>query len=391
MMSLRMAPLLLSLSAPAWAGPETVVDTDLEAAVGGMMEEIGDAMEGMAREVDRELAKAEREAAAEGDVETLEGIREGREAMVDVVRELREELREMKSELNEIKAETEHERIQIEAEIPFDELEARSLGSLREFSDDVVVQKDMVVDQVEAFSGDIEVLGVVRHDAKTFSGDVIIREGGKVLGDAKTLSGDIVVDPGGLLEGVADTFSGDLVVRPGGMLSGAPMVHSVEEAHDGSGWGIASFFGGLFQRLVFLLAFAGAGVLVVALFPDRVRNVAVALEQRPARAGLLGLAWTAGIVVASILFFWTVLGPLVGMAVLGVAWMLGFVGLCQMLGDRLPFSYKPHGRWLAFLVGSVLMSFLGALPWIGLLTVLAASVFGIGAVFVSRFGSAAEA
>ena len=393
MMPLKMLPALILLSVPALASEPEPADTDLGTVTQDIMRTVGSAVEGVAREVDRELAQAEREAAAAGDQEAVDEIREGREAMLQVVIELRNELNEVKGELEEIKAEAIVDMVDVRSEIRLAELEERSMGSLRAFSEDVVITHDMVVDDVEAFSGDIEVLGVVRRDAKTFSGDVIIRKGGKVLGNASTLSGDVVVEAGGLLEGMAQTFSGDLVVEPGGVLAGAPILHPRHDAleHTGWGWSIASFFGGLFRRLVFLLAFAGAGVLIVALFPDRVRSVAVTLEEQPARAGLLGLAWTAGIVVASVLFFWTILGPLVGMAVLGVAWMLGFVGLCQMLGDRLPFSYKPHGRWLAFLVGSILMSFLGALPWIGFLTVLAASMFGIGAVFVSRFGSEAPA
>jgi hypothetical protein len=73
-------------------------------------------------------------------------------------------------------------------------------------------------------------------------------------------------------------------------------------------------------------------------------------------------------------------------AVLGLAWLMGFVGLCQAVGDRLPFEQKPHGRWLAFLVGALLLTCVGNLPVVGWLVVIAASTMGIGAALSSRLG-----
>ena len=72
---------------------------------------------------------------------------------------------------------------------------------------------------------------------------------------------------------------------------------------------------------------------------------------------------------------------------LGLAWLLGFVGLCQTVGDRLPLDLGPHGRWIAFLVGVVLITCLGSLPAIGWLFVSGASLVGLGAAISTRFGS----
>ena len=74
-------------------------------------------------------------------------------------------------------------------------------------------------------------------------------------------------------------------------------------------------------------------------------------------------------------------------ALLAAAWLFGFVGLCQAIGDQLPFAEKPHGRWLTFLVGMGLVSCVGSLPWVGVLVVFAASMMSVGASIISRFGS----
>lgn len=249
---------------------------------------------------------------------------------------------------------------------------------------DVEVRAGEVVEELMTISGDVFVRGTVTGDAMTVNGDVFIYEGGRVLGDAASMNGDVIIESNGVLEGEAHTLNGSLEVLPGGALHGATMPVPEPEVS----W-IGGLLAGLYRRLVFLLAFAGAGVLIVTLFQERVGRIAQYLEEEPAKAGLMGLAWSAGLILGSVLFFWTIFGPLAGAAVLGLAWMLGFVGLCQMLGDRLglPIPYQAHGRWLAFLVGAVLVSFLGALPWLGILVVLAASVFGVGAALQTSFGS----
>lgn len=321
----------------------------------------------------------------------------------DLLIDLRDELRDLRDEVDDIKSEAAEElaearleaaeeaaeALEEAAEIDLEELLSRARGPVHTYGDDVLIGEDEVVKEVATFGGDIEVRGVVVEDVRSFGGDVLITETGRVLGDAKTFGGNVTIEPGGVLEGSPDTLGGKVVVEAGGVVDHhRPRTpFDKEDPMPLGGWILGGIFS-FYRWLVFLLAFAGAGVLVVALFPDRVTRVAEQLEQRPLQSGLAGLGWALGILVASVLFFWTILGPLVGAAMLGVAWMLGFVGLCQMLGDRLPFAYKPHGRWIAFLVGSLVISLLGALPWVGTITVVGASLFGIGAAFNSRFGSA---
>ena len=105
---------------------------------------------------------------------------------------------------------------------------------------------------------------------------------------------------------------------------------------------------------------------------------------RPDRA-----AWWMGL-----LFAITILGlpmSFVLFGLLGIAWLLGFVALCQAVGDKLPFEQKPHGRWIAFLVGVLLVGFVGALPFVGWVTIVGISVIGIGAALSTKFGVASVA
>lgn len=250
-------------------------------------------------------------------------------------------------------------------------------GERASFGDKVVIGEDEVVQDAVAFGEDVVVRGKVRGDATSFGGNVRIKPGAVVLGDAVSFGGRVVVEEGGQVRGARVTMAQDATRS----------VDDASEEDEGSSFG--KVLTALYHRLVLLLSFAGAGVLLVGLFPDRVGRVAVALEEQPVRSTVLGLASTVALSFGALLFAVTVLGipvSFVIMSLLGLAWLLGFVGLCQAVGDRLPLQEKVHGRWLAFLGGTLLVTFVSALPFIGVMVVVLTSLAGVGAAFATRFG-----
>lgn len=245
-------------------------------------------------------------------------------------------------------------------------------------------------DEVVSFGADVVIEGSVAGDAVSFGGDVRVEQSGRVGGDAVSFGGEVQVEDGGHVAG--DRVSMGL---PGVALDLAP---APDEHHAVGSMPLASdtslLLQQLYHRLVLLLSVAGAGVLVVGLFPGRVSRVAQDLEQRPVRAAVVGLLATGFITLFSVLFGISTLGlglPISALLMggLGLAWLLGFVGLCEVVGDRLPLERRPHGRWLAFLVGIVLLTLVGSLPWIGWLVIGAASVLGVGGALSTRFGATA--
>jgi hypothetical protein len=304
--------------------------------------------------------------------------------------EIRPELQVMAAELRRAHAETERARDEmrhmraelrrVETESKADERELVGFGA------PVLVEAGNVVDEVVGFGDDVHVEGEVLGDATSFGGSVIIGPDGIVHGDAVSFGGHVQVEDGGTVHG-------------GRLALGVPGVGAIEVRHEGPAamgalTGVVSgesLFSRLYHQLILLLSFAGAGVLVVGLFPSRVGRIANHLESSPFRSGLVGVIATGSLALFSLLFavFTLGLGLPVSMmivAVLGLAWLMGFVGLCQAVGDRLPFEQKPHGRWLAFLVGALLLTCVGNLPVVGWLVVIAASTMGIGAALSSRLG-----
>jgi hypothetical protein len=250
------------------------------------------------------------------------------------------------------------------------------------YGDAIVVEPDEVVDEVVVFGNDVHVHGTILGSAQSIGGDVFVSETGRVEGDVLSFGGHIDVAQGGAVQG--NRLAMELPDRTPSFRPELGAIAGV--APD------ASMFENLYRRLVLLLSLSGAGVLIVGLFPKRVGRIAVALEERPVAAGVIGSFATGFIGLFSLLFAVVTLGlglpvSIVLMGALGLAWMLGFIGLCQAIGDRLPFQNKPHGRWMTFLVGVLLLTCLGSLPAVGYLVLAAASILGIGAAIATRFGA----
>ncbi len=280
----------------------------------------------------------------------------------DDVRLLRDELASMRAELAAQHAQLERLRAPEPKVIP------ASSGPRTVYGGPAVVESGDTVDEVTAFGDDVHVHG-------------------RVIGDATSFGGDVIVEEGGVVDGDATSFGGEVDVEDGGVVSGDRVAFADEPAS--AGYGVWTTLDDVRRRAVLLLSFAGAGVLVVGLAPNRVARVAAAIDHSPLRSFLVGTASSALLVVTSLLFAVTIVGLPVSfllLAVLGLAWLMGFVGLCHAIGDRLPFAQKHHGRWVAFAVGSALVAFAGSLPWVGWMAMVAASMVGLGGSLRSRFG-----
>jgi hypothetical protein len=261
------------------------------------------------------------------------------------------------------------------------------------------------VPEAVSIGDDVRVAGRVRGDAVSLGGDVIVASTGQVEGDAVALGGRVVVEVGGSVAGDRVTLDFPIAAfaglgagetTPEGVEAPPPPVDEPPRAAGSVLFAAHDLFHDVKRKVVWMLSFAGAGVLVVGLFPARVTRVARDLEDRPLRAAVVGTLASSFLALFAVLFTLLTLGlglPVGALllAILGVAWILGFVALCQAVGDRLPIEAKagsawPGGRWIAFLVGVLLLTFAGSLPWVGWMVLGAASVLGIGSTFATRFG-----
>jgi hypothetical protein len=236
-----------------------------------------------------------------------------------------------------------------------------------------IVPEHSNVPEISAMFQDVEVYGTVDGSVTVLGGDIRVLPTGVVHGDTVSIGGEVTVSPGGVVQGNRTMLAADMTT-----LSNPVSKHSIFST------------AGFVNRLIFLLTFAGLGILVVGLFPNRIEIIANTIHRRPFRLFVTGALWTILLSALSFLFAILCIGvpiSMVLMATLGIAWVLGFVSICQILGDRLPFAFKPHGRWLAFLMGSLCLTFASSLPWIGIFAFIITGVIGIGGAMNTRFGA----
>ncbi|MCO4743284.1 MAG: hypothetical protein KC912_00755 [Proteobacteria bacterium] len=315
--------------------------------------------------VAKEVSDEIEEALGEVRDEVLDEVRmEVDEALDEVIEEVSDALGEALVEANE---ELEENR------------ESVHHGERIAIGETIVVEVHEEVDEVVSVGGDVDVFGRVLGDATSFGGTVHVHDGGRVDGNAIAIGGHVVVDDNAEVGGrVPLSPTGELHIELG--------EEPEPEATSGT---FGRLLYEIYSHIIFALSFAGVGVLTVGLFPDRVARIARAIQERPVRVAVLGGFVNLMLSAATFFMAITIIGlPIAGLLALflALAWLFGFIGLCQAIGDRLPFEHKPHGRWLAFLVGVVIVTFVSALGPLGVMTLLAASVIGMGAAFHTRLG-----
>lgn len=298
------------------------------------------------------------------------------------VEAMRTELAARKAEVQALEAKVERMRRVTEAPPP-----AGVAGP------EITVGEGQSTEEAIAIWHDVHVVGHVTGDALAIGGDVVVHAGGQVDGDAVSIGGSVRVDEGGHVAGDKVALGFGPAPSPTPASSASPQA----SGHHAAGslvlaTGANETVQWLYHRLVWMLTIAGAGVITVGLFPDRVARVASDVSRRPVRSALVGTIATSTLVLFALLFLALTFGlgspvSLAILAALAVAWLLGFVGFCQALGDRLPVDSEVHGRWLALGAGVTALAFAGSLPWVGWLGLLGVSMVGIGAALSTRFGS----
>ncbi|MAQ13812.1 MAG: hypothetical protein CMN30_03345 [Sandaracinus sp.] len=250
--------------------------------------------------------------------------------------------------------------------------------------DDIHVRVGDHVDDVFTMGGDIRIDGVAAGDVATAGGDVVVT--GTVEGDVATAGGDIRIE--GTVEGDVATAGGQVVFGSAGVVGGdvrggTPGV-SIAGSHREE-----SFFGSFFEKLgsfalLFLLVFGFR-----RLAGDRFDTVRAAIVRAPLKTPLMGLAFFLVALVAILGSAVTVVGIPVA-AVLALALVLAiYVGLgmsAAVLGAMLPVE-RLQGRETAQLAAGVGVLFvLSLIPLFGGLSLMVATLVGLGAVAMTRLG-----
>lgn len=266
---------------------------------------------------------------------------------------------------------------------------------------DVAVWDHINVGPDETHDGDVvAIFGNARIEG-TVTGDVVV-----VLGDldlSGTVEGDVVSILSHPRIGEKARIKGDLVnvgwpidgqltsSQVGGDKVDVSAIRFIPFAGQGGGlWGLLRLW--MIIKLMKLAALFLIMLLLAALIPRRLANIAAAFPQRWGHAMLAGLLACAGAVIGSILLAITIIGIPLAVALAAAVLVVKWIGLGSLLllightaGRNLFGRDLPHVA--AVMGGFVVYASICLVPIVGFLFGFALDILAVGLAIVTRFGS----
>ena len=248
----------------------------------------------------------------------------------------------------------------------------------------VVDTGEVVCGNLTSFGGTVAINGEVRGGVVTFGGEVVIA--GTVDGNVDIYGGTVTLQSGSDVRGDLNLYAGGWTRSNSAQLNGALIDHTrnIERL----------FFSSSEFHFPFwpILTWVALGLLLTWLLPEHVMFVRTTVASRPRRSlliGLLSALLALPIMVVLIALILTI--PVAIIVALGLitAWAFGTVAIGWLVGEHVLRMIAPHrnARPLQVAVGLTVLVLAGSLPYIGNWISIGAGLLGLGAVFLSRFGT----
>ena len=233
-----------------------------------------------------------------------------------------------------------------------------TVGTAVIFNGDATID-GTATESVVVFNGDVEISGTVGDDVVAFNGRVIVRSGADVDGDIASRQSPQIEE--------------GATVR--GEIKGISARYDLE----GLGWvgRYVWWFGYTISTLIL-------GLVLLLFLPRVDAPLADAFRRRMGASFGFGAAIFFLLPIAAVLLLVVVVAIPLGLFLLlalALLYTLGYVAGAQVLGRRL--VNPPGSRYVAFLVGWLILRGIGLIPFLGGLVWVLASIAGLGALVIA--------
>lgn len=255
-----------------------------------------------------------------------------------------------------------------------------------------VFGQTLVVDEHEVECGDLtlfgsnlDVRGQVRGNILAFGSSINIA--GMVSGNVSLYGGGATLQNGSHVRGNINLYGGSERSEAQARLDGAVK----DQARHATLWlpGVGTGFAFPFWSMVIWVAL---GLALVSLLPEHMMFVRATVTSKTRRSlvlGLLSLLLAPPVLLVLIALIIPI--PLAILIAIGLiaAWALGTIAVGWLMGEYIMRAIAPqHNTRLAQVtVGLTVLVLVGSLPYIGWIVSIGAGLLGLGAVFLSRFGT----
>jgi cytoskeletal protein CcmA (bactofilin family) len=261
-------------------------------------------------------------------------------------------------------------------------------GNLVVFGGLATLEKGSVVNgDVALTGGSLNINGEINGSITSVGGSINLSDTAVVDGDINTIGGSLNRSNQAVVKGnISSSGPGAIRLPLNWNLNALRNIPWYDIIHP-----IGSVLWGIFQSL----AVAALALLVVLFMPTPTRRISNAIIAQPVIAGGLGLLTVVVAPALILLLVITILLiplGLIGMLLLGVAFLFGWIAMGMEAGDRLADLFKvqwapPVSAGIGTLVLSLFSSIFVLVPCIGWVLPAVIAIVGLGGVFLTRFGT----
>ncbi|KAF0133237.1 MAG: hypothetical protein FD145_1382 [Candidatus Saganbacteria bacterium] len=248
-------------------------------------------------------------------------------------------------------------------------LENLSDNSIVKVGENVDVPEGVETKAVVAVGGTVTIAGRVKEDVVTVGGDIILKKTAVVNGSAVAVGGKVEKEAGATLKGELTEIKFPAAIITKGL-----------------GFGLA-----LISVLSFI-SFLVFALIIVAFFVKPLGVVSYYVEKLPGHALLWGVLAAFLIIPAIVMMVLSIIGiPFIPLffIIIASAFIFGYVASSQLIGKVVLRTVRVYNKPIMFetAVGLIALYVIGFLPVFGFIIKGLFSIMGLGAVFVTRFGS----
>ncbi len=252
------------------------------------------------------------------------------------------------------------------------------------FRENIVIgPREVVCGNITSFGGSVVIQGELHGNITAFNSNTFIV--GQVFGNLTLFGGSIALKNAEQIRGHISVYGSTELNAQGKQLDGAMNGYEQHRTFPGSMGGFSFPFWSLVIWIIL-------GIALSSLLPEHVAFVRTTVTTKTRRSiliGLLSIVLVPAVLVVLVALILTIpLALILGLGLLA-AWILGTVAISWTIGEYILLSVAPryNTRLIDVVVGLMVLVLVGSIPYIGWLISIGVGLLGIGAVFLSRFGT----
>jgi len=252
------------------------------------------------------------------------------------------------------------------------------------FRENIIIgPREVVCGNVTSFGGLVNIQGELHGNVTAFNSNTFIS--GQIFGNLTVFGGSIVLNGGEQVHGNLAVYGTRTLNAQSKQLDGIITDHVQDQAFPGR---MGKFTFPFWSLIIWIIL----GVALSSLLPEHVmfvRTTVTTSTRRSIIIGLLSIVLAPVVLVVLVTLILTIpLALILGLGLIA-AWILGTVAISWIIGEYILDAVAPkyNTRLIDVVVGLTVLVLVGSIPYIGWLISIGVGLLGLGAAFLSRFGT----